>query len=239
MENDRSSTGSGLRIADLCEDDRPRERAIRLGVGQLSTAELIAIVLGSGMQGKSAIDLGREILACCDGDLELLSRMTVSEICRKFKGIGPAKAVKLAAAVALGIACSRRRQYTMPQICGSRDAYDYVAPEMAALDHEEFRILLLTRANRVRRMATIGTGGTNSTVVDVKILLKTAIDALAEGIILVHNHPSGTLEPSLADDYLTEKICKAAKLCDIKVMDHVIVSTQGYYSYADEGRLHY
>lgn len=225
------------RIADLADDDKPREKAMRYGVDKLSVAELIAIVLGSGLPGKSVIDLSREILDTCHNDLEQLSRLSIAEMVRKFKGVGPAKAVTLSAAIALGQACVARRRFEMPQVCSSADAYDYVVSDMAHLSHEEFRILILTRANRIKNMATISSGGTTSTVVDVKMVIKQAIDALADGLILVHNHPSGNLMPSPQDDKLTRRIVEAAGMCDIRVMDHIIVASSGYYSYADEGRL--
>ncbi len=225
------------RIADLADDDKPREKAIRLGIDKLSVAELIAIVLGSGLPGKSVIELSREILDTCGNDPEQLARLSIAEMVRKFKGVGPAKAVTLSAAIALGQACAARRRYEMPQVRRSADAYDYVSGSMAHLPHEEFRILMLTRANRIKSMSTISSGGTTATVVDVKMVIKQAIDALADGLILVHNHPSGNLTPSPQDDQLTRRIAEAAALCDIRVMDHIIVSSSGYYSYADEGKL--
>lgn len=234
MSNDNAVT---YRIADLSEDDKPREKAIKQGIDALSTAELIAIVLGSGLPGKSVIDLGREILASCDGDLERLSRMSIREVCRKFKGVGPAKAVSLAAAIALGRRCLTAQPLERPCISGSDDAYGMFRPVMGHLDHEEFKIALLNRSNRVTAIETISAGGTSATVVDVKILLKTAIDALAEGVIVAHNHPSGQLHPSTQDDMLTHRIKCGLDAVGIKMLDHLIVTSSGYYSYNDEGRL--
>ncbi len=225
------------RIADLSDDDKPREKAISLGIDSLSTTELVAIVLGSGLPGKSVIDLSREILASCDGDLEKLARMSIKELSRKFKGVGPAKAVSLAAAIALGRRCLAAQPLERPRIGGSDDAFRIFKPLMLHLDHEEFKMAILNRANRVMSVETISTGGTAATVVDIKILLKMAIDSLAEGVIVAHNHPSGQLQPSAQDDTLTRRIKAGLDAVGVKLLDHVIVTSGGYYSYNDHGRL--
>lgn len=238
METTEYDRLPGGRITDLPDDDKPREKAMAQGVASLSNAELIAIALGSGLPGKSAVELAREILGSCGGNLSALARMSIKEMVRKHKGVGPAKAVSLAAAIALGERCAvSAGSQGLPVIKESRDVYECVRGDMAHLPYEEFRILVLSRSNKVKAVETISRGGTAATVVDLKLLLKKAIDALAEGLILVHNHPSGNLVPSPQDDKLTERIKKGAESVDIKVIDHVIVSDEGWYSYLDSGRL--
>ncbi len=230
-------TPTSPRIADLADDDKPREKAMRLGVRKLTITELIAIALGSGIPGKSVIDLSREILRDCQNRPEELSKLTIKEMCRKYKGVGPARAVQLAAAIELGRRCATDKPKDKVQITDSQSVYEHIKSSLEGLDHEEFMIVCLDRANNVKNCETISTGGTAATVVDIKILLKRAIDSLADAIILAHNHPSGNVRPSLEDDTLTSRIKGAAKSVDIRVLDHIIVGTSGYYSYSDQGRL--
>ena len=234
-----SSNDYHARIADLSDDDKPRERAMHSGVASLSNAELIAIALGSGLPGKSVIDLSREILGACGNNLDTLARMPIKEMSRRFKGVGPAKAVSLSAAIELGRRCAAVADGAglSPVIRSSNDAYTLLKSRMQHLDHEEFFVIILNRANRVKSIERISSGGTSATVVDVKMVVKRAIDCLADGIILAHNHPSGALQPSTQDDHLTEKIKQAAAFADINVLDHIIVTTHSYYSYLDSGRM--
>lgn len=227
----------GLRIADMAEADKPREKAMAHGVGALTDSELIAILLGSGMQGKSVVQLSREILARCGDRLGALSRMTIGELMRDVRGIGPAKAITLLAAIELGCRCRSDLALQNPQITSSEAIYEYMRPALERLNHEEFWMLMLNRANRVMSKWLISQGGMASTVVDVRLLFKKAIDQQASSIVLVHNHPSGTLRPSPEDDKLTRRIKEGAALLDIRVLDHVIVTSAGYYSYFDESRL--
>lgn len=227
-----------LRIADLDLDDRPREKALAHGIKSLSAAELMAIILGGGIQGISAIDLAKRILYNNSNSLADVSRMSVDEICKKYRGIGPAKAIGLAAAFELGIRC--RDEMTNPAdmvIRSSSDAYSIMRSQLELLEHEEFWVLLLSRSNQVKSKVCISRGGTASTAVDVKLLLKRALDSLASGIILVHNHPSGNLRTSAQDDALTRRIVQGAEYLDIKVLDHLIIARGGYLSYRDEGKL--
>ncbi len=226
------------RILDLSKDDMPREKALAHGIRSLSDAELMAIIFGGGLPGVSVIDMARGILRDCDNRLDMLARLSMNELMSKYKGVGPAKAVSLAAAFELG---RRNREQAMahedPQIRSSKDAVDLMRPMLEALEYEEFWVLMLSRSNRVTYKRCISQGGTASTVVDVKLLLKRAIDCLAEGIILVHNHPSGNASPSVEDDRLTSRIKDGAKILGINVLDHIIIARGKSYSYADNGRI--
>ncbi len=229
---------TSIRISDLQEDDKPREKALSTGIRSLSDAELIAIIFGGGLPGLSVVDLARTILRDCDGRVDNLARLSMNELMSKYKGVGPAKAVSLAAAFELG---RRNRESSLnredPQIKGSGDVISLMQPLLSEIEYEEFWVLMLSRANRVTFKRCISQGGTAATVVDVKLLLKRAIDCLAEGIILVHNHPSGNRLPSGEDDSLTRRICDGARILGIRVLDHVIIARGAYYSYADEGKL--
>ncbi|MDE6466126.1 MAG: DNA repair protein RadC, partial [Duncaniella sp.] len=229
---------TSIRISDLQEDDKPREKALSTGIRSLSDAELIAIIFGGGLPGLSVVDLARTILRDCDGRVDNLARLSMNELMSKYKGVGPAKAVSLAAAFELG---RRNRESSLnredPQIKGSGDVVSLMQPLLSEIEYEEFWVLMLSRSNRVTFKRCISQGGTAATVVDVKLLLKRAIDCLAEGIILVHNHPSGNRLPSGEDDSLTRRICDGARILGIRVLDHVIIARGAYYSYADEGKL--
>lgn len=225
-----------LSIKSWAEADRPREKLLHQGKSALSDAELLAILIGSGTREDSAVTLSQKILKSVGQNLNDLGRRSIAEL-RTFKGIGEAKAVTIAAALELG----RRRQLSRiadkPQVSCSRDAFDSIAPILVDLQHEEFWILNLNRANRVMGRSRISTGGMAGTVVDAKILFRKALHAEASAIILCHNHPSGNLLPSQADLDLTKKLVKAGRAVDIPVLDHLIVSERGYYSFADEGKL--
>lgn len=234
---DKTPFGS-MRISDLQEDDKPREKALSLGIRALSDAELIAIIFGGGLPGMSVIDMARSILRDCDGRVDNLARMSMNELMSKYKGVGPAKAVSLAAAFELGRRNSESAAVRVnPQIRSSNDVVELMSPVLSGLEYEEFWVLMLSRANRVTYKRCISQGGTAATVVDVKLLLKRAIDCLAEGIILVHNHPSGNHRPSGDDDSLTRRIKEGARILGINVLDHVIIAGPNSYSYNDEGRL--
>ncbi|MCH5246698.1 MAG: DNA repair protein RadC [Muribaculaceae bacterium] len=230
---------SNLRIADLDSGDKPREKALNIGVEHLTNAELIAIILGSGLPGKSVIDLSRDILRDSDNKLSVLSRLSVHELTTKFNGIGPAKAISLMAAIELGSRCvhSLSSEIVEPVVTSSKIIYDYIRQRLERRNHEEFWIVFLDRSNRIKSSEMISVGGVSGTIVDIKIILKKALDKLASSLILVHNHPSGNLKPSVADDSITSKIKEGAEAIDMKVLDHIIVSPLGYYSYNDEGRL--
>jgi len=223
-------------IAAWAEEDRPREKMLLKGRHSLSDAELLAILMGSGSVGESAVALAQRILASVENNLIELAKCTIQDF-KQFKGVGEAKAISIAAALELG----RRRQASSlrdrPRISSSQDAYQVIAPLLTDLYHEEFWLLLLNKANEVMARKILSTGGMAGTVADVKMVFKMALDTRAAAIIAVHNHPSGNLSPSQADIQLTKKIQDAGKILDLPLLDHLIVSERGYYSFADEGSL--
>ena len=223
-------------ITAWAEEDRPREKMQLKGRQSLSDAELIAILIGSGTVGESAVGVAQRILASVDNNLHELGKRTVKEL-QRFKGVGEAKAITIAAALELG----RRRQLSdlreRPRINSSRDAFNAIAPLLNDLHHEEFWLLMLNKANEVFSRERLSAGGMSVTVVDVKQVLKTALDARAAAFIAIHNHPSGNLQPSQADIELTKKLAQAGRLLDMPLLDHLIVSERGYYSFADEGTM--
>lgn len=225
------------RVADLDADDKPREKALHNGIQSLSKAELMAIILGSGVVGRSVIALSQDILRDNDNNLHRLSRMSIDELCTRYKGIGPAKAIALMAAVELGTRSVEDGMKLPEQIKGGKDVYDLMRQKLAPLNYEEFWVLHLSRSNRVIARECISRGGTAGTVVDIKLIMKSAINKLASSLILVHNHPSGNLRPSGDDDNLTRRIRAAAAALDMRVLDHIIITSTGYFSYNDEGRL--
>ncbi|MEL6638892.1 MAG: DNA repair protein RadC [Bacteroidota bacterium] len=223
-----------LAIKYWADEDRPREKLLLKGLWSLSNAELVAILIRSGNREESAVALAQRLLQSVDNDLNELGKRQVAEL-MQFHGIGRVKAISIAAALELG----RRRQGSpvkeRPQIRGSKDAYELMAPLLGDLGHEEFWILLLNRANRLIGRAQISRGGVAGTVVDAKVIFKKAVDALACSIILCHNHPSGNLKPSQADRDITRKLRWAGRNLEVAVLDHVIISDRGFYSFADEG----
>lgn len=230
---------SSIKVHDLDTSDRPREKAITQGIRSLSNAELLAIIFGSGLPGESVIDMSRRVLRDNDNDLGQLSLLSIQETTAKYHGVGPAKAVALAAAFELGSRCQRDLQKINQRspIQGSESVYKIMRPVMERLTVEEFHVLHISRSNRVMFDELISRGGTASTVVDIKLIIKSAINRLSASIILVHNHPSGTLHPSSQDDNITRRIKAAAEMMDIRLLDHVIISPTGFYSYSDNGRL--
>jgi DNA repair protein RadC len=223
-----------LGIKSWAEEDRPREKLLTRGRHVLSDAELIAILIGSGSRNETAVELSRRILNQYQNNLNELAKLGVKDL-MKFRGIGEAKAISIIAALELG----RRRKDTELQkrtrITMSKDVFDLMSREMLDLPHEEFWVLLLNRANVVIRKERVSAGGVSGTVVDPKIIFKNALEHLACAIILCHNHPSGNLKPSDADLNLTRQLKQAGALLEIPVLDHIIVSNEGYYSFADEG----
>jgi DNA repair protein RadC len=223
-------------IKDWAEDDRPREKLLRKSPEALSDSELLAILIGKGTREKSAVDLAREILSAGKNSLNELGKLSIKELL-KIKGMGQAKAVTISAALELG-----RRRYTTlllekPIIQESRDIAQYLQTRLRDLPHEVFAVIFLNRAHRINHFEIISRGGITGTVADPRIILKKALEEEAVSLILCHNHPSGSLKPSRADQELTQKIKEAARFFDIRVIDHIIVSEMGYYSFADEGIL--
>lgn len=224
-------------IRDLNDDEKPREKALLNGIETLSDSELLAILLRVGVRGKSVIEVARDILARFNNDLGRLAKASPRELSQMVPGIGPAKAMTVIAALELGSRCRGAAARQKTQLSSSETVYRYMADKLEAIDHEEFWIVMLNRRLAIECRERISIGGMDATVVDVRLLVKKALDARASALILVHNHPSGNLTPSAQDDRLTQRIKEACGLLDIRVLDHVIISPAGYYSYADQGRL--
>jgi len=223
-------------IKQWAKDDRPREKLLMAGAENLSNSELLAILIHNGTRQKTAVDLGKEVLKLGKDNLSELGRLSVKEL-MKIKGIGEAKAITIAAALELG----RRRQAAEPLEKGvlktSNDVARYLQAKLKDYRHEVFAVLFLNRANKINHFEIISEGGITGTVADPRVILKKALEENAVSIVLCHNHPSGSLKPSRADEELTLKIKQAAAFLDINVTDHLIVSENGYYSFADEGLL--
>lgn len=223
-------------IKSWSPEDRPREKLVLKGKAALSDAELIAILIGSGTPTMSAVELSKKILGNANNNLHDLARLTVKDLV-KVKGIGEAKAITIVAALELG----RRRKdldhHEKPKVTTSKDAFELLKSDLTDIPHEEFWVLLLNRANRVIKKSQVSQGGVTGTVADPKIIFKLALDELACGLILAHNHPSGNLTASQADVDLTRKLKEAGKLLEIQVLDHLILARQKYFSFADEGLL--
>ncbi|GAB3024963.1 DNA repair protein RadC [Niabella terrae] len=223
-------------IKNWAPDDRPREKLLTIGAAQLSNAELLAILIHNGTPNRSAVELAREILKKGADDLNELGLLSLKEL-MQVKGIGEAKAITIAAALELG----RRRQLgSLPHreiIRGSREIGVFLRERFKDYHHEVFGVVYLNRGARMLGYDLVSEGGITGTVADPRIILKKALEKNAVSIVLFHNHPSGSLEPSMADVYLTDKIKAAGLLLDIKVLDHIIVSREGYYSFADHDRL--
>ncbi len=218
------------------EDDRPREKMLSKGSSALSDTELLAILIGSGTRQFSAIDVARSLFERAENNLHVLSRLRPQELMR-CRGVGEARAVTIAAALELG----RRRQLAevseRPSIESSNDAYRYLHPRIAHLQHEEFWMLCVARNNRVIGAFRISTGGLSSTVVDTRLVLRTALENNATSILLSHNHPSGNPKPSEPDRAITKTIAKACSFMDITLLDHIIVVEKGFFSFRDAGEI--
>lgn len=223
-------------IRAWAEDDRPREKMLLKGRMSLSDAELIAILLGSGSRNETAVDLAKRVLHSVGNDLTRLSRMELKELMR-FKGIGEAKAISVAAALELGRRRKDSEPAKRPRIMNSHEAYVHILPYLADLRHEEFWIVALSTSRQVIGTYQVSKGGVNGTIVDPRIIFKTALDHLAHSIILFHNHPSGNLKPSKEDLALTKRLVEAGRTIGISVDDHLIVTDQDFFSLADNGQL--
>ena len=224
-------------IRNLADDEKPREKALRHGIATLTDAELLAILLRVGVAGKSVIDVSHDILAHFSNDLGRMARTSTRELTSIVKGIGPAKALTVIAALELGQRCRQSGARIKPQMNSSQSIYDYMRDKVEFLDHEQFWVLMLNKRLGVESLELISSGGMDSTVVDIRLLVKRALDARAVAVALIHNHPSGALTPSAPDDALTRRIKAACETLDIRVIDHIIISPTGYYSYSDNSRL--
>lgn len=223
-------------ILSWAEEDRPREKLMGKGKAALTDAELLAIIMGSGTREVSAVDLAKTILASVNNNLHELAKLSLKDL-MKFKGVGEAKAIAIISTLELGRRRKDSEVLKKEKIGSSADAYDCMKPHLLDLPHEEFWILLLSRSNEVMKKVQISSGGVSGTVADPKIIFREALSQLSSAIILVHNHPSGNLNPSQADIALTKKIKEGGSYMDLPVLDHLIFTNNGYYSFADEGLL--
>jgi len=227
---------TSLKISQWAEEDRPREKLMLKGKSTLSDAELIGILLRSGTVSLTAVEVAKLILRQVNNDLNELAKLTVHDL-QKIKGVGEAKAISIISALELG----RRRKETVSVkkdiITSSQIVYDIMYQYLVDLNHEQFWVIMLNRANMVLKKVMVSQGGVSGTVADPKLIFKSALENLASAIILVHNHPSGNLKPSEADIALTRKVKSAGSLLEIPVLDHLIFTNNGYYSFADEGTI--
>jgi len=224
-------------IKNWAQDDRPREKMMLKGIESLSNAELIAILINNGTKDMSAVDVAKELLSAVNHDLQHVGKLSVKEILKlKVKGIGEAKAIIIAAALELGV----RRDAAFKKkdvVIHSKDIAEYLKAKLQYKKHEVFAVIFLNRSNKVNHFEIVSEGGITGTVADPRIILKKALSYDAVSLVLCHNHPSGSVKPSRQDEDLTHKMKEAAKFFDILVLDHIIVSEEGYYSFADEGIL--
>jgi DNA repair protein RadC len=227
---------NNLSIKCWAEDDRPREKLTCKGRAALSNSELLAILLGTGTRDKSAVEVAQDLLASCENSLRELGRRNMSELTR-VKGIGDAKALSLIAALELARRRGEEDEVKRVKIMGSQDVYRYMQPHLGDLPHEEFHVLHLSRSNFILKHDRVSVGGLNGTVADGKVIFKNALDSRASYIILIHNHPSGSLFPSDHDFALTKKLVDFGKFIDLPVLDHLIYTDNGYFSFSDEGKL--
>lgn len=221
-------------INQWAEDDRPREKFLLKGKSSLSDSELLAILIGSGSRNESAVQLCQRILFSVDNNLNQLGKLSIQKL-TEFKGIGEAKAITIAAALELGRRRRTKDAEELKKITSSKAVFEIMQPIIGELPHEEFWILYLNNSNKVIHKAQLSKGGITGTVVDSRIVFKTAFEQNATSIILTHNHPSGKLVASDADKEITQKLKMAGKQLDIIVIDHIIITENGYYSFQDEG----
>lgn len=229
-------SSSSFSIKQWNEDDRPREKLLLKGKNSLSDAELIAILISSGNKEESAVSLSQRILASVANSLNELGKTTINDLL-KFKGIGEAKAITIAAAMELGRRRRAEEALVKMKITSSRSVFEHLQPILGELPHEEFWIVYLNNNNVVLQTSQISKGGLTATLVDVRLVFKKALQISAVSIILAHNHPSGTLKPSEPDKTLTKKLKTAGESLDIKVLDHIIVTENTYFSFADENMM--
>lgn len=223
-------------IKNWSQDDQPREKLLNKGKAALSDAELVAILIGSGNRTESAVDLSKRILSTVDNNLSELGKLSIKQL-MEFKGIGEAKAITIAAALELGRRRRGEEALEKMKITSSNSVFELMQPVIGELHHEEFWIIYLNNSNKVIQKNQLSKGGITGTLVDVRLVLKNALEVSATGLILAHNHPSGTLKPSEADKQITNKLKTAAESLDIKVLDHLIITENAYFSFADEGLL--
>lgn len=228
------SDPGNLNILEWAEDDRPREKLLKHGVSTLSDAELVAILLGSGTRSLSAVELAKQVLKGVQNNLHELAKLSVNDL-MKFKGIGEAKAISIVSALELGRRRTESPALKRPQVRTAKQVYDLMKPIMLDLPHEEFWVMSLNAASMVINRQRVSSGGLTKTLVDPKRVFKIALDDRAAQIIVLHNHPSGTLKPSQSDQTLTENLVRVGSLLDLPLLDHLIFTDNGYFSFRDEG----
>ena len=225
-----------LNIKQWAEEDRPREKMVKLGTEALSDAELLAILIGKGSAKEDAVSLMKRILADCNNNLNTLGKQSIHELCQ-YNGIGEAKAITILAACELGKRRQMERPEERPDLGTATRIYNHMHPIMQDLDVEEFWVLLMNQHYRLIKKLRISHGGITETAVDIRIIIKEAVLANATILAVCHNHPSGNLSPSSQDDHLTKDIKRACELMRIHFLDHVIITDGSYYSYRESGRL--
>jgi len=226
-----------LTIRDWAEDDRPREKMLHKGSQSLSDAELLAILIASGNKDESAVELSRRILHECHDNINELAQLTIHDLCKRFKGIGEAKAITIMAALELGKRRKTNEMLERKKITSSLDLFELFEPQLVDLAHEEFWIGLLNGANKVIEIKRLTQGGSKQTVVDIPMLLKMALEKSAQAIVVAHNHPSGQNRPSQEDEQITRRVKEGCKAIGIAFLDHIIIARGQYYSFADEGKM--
>lgn len=230
------SVKGGFSIKNWSEDDKPREKLLNKGKSTLSNAELLAILINSGSENESALDLCKRILKQNNNQLNQVLKQSIQQL-MQFKGIGVAKAVTIVAALELAKRLQVSTINPLKKVTRSNDVFKLMQPIIGDLPHEEFWFLLLNNSNKVIYKLQLSKGGLTQTVVDLRMLFKTALEHLATALILVHNHPSGQLTPSQADKDITQRIKEAGTTIDIKLLDHLIIAQNSYFSFADENIL--
>lgn len=231
-----SEKNASFSIKNWSQDDQPREKLRDKGKATLSDAELLAILIGSGTRNESAVELCKRILASVDNNLNALGKLSMKQL-MEFKGIGEAKAITIIAALELGRRRRSEEALQLKKISSSLSVFELMQPVIGELPHEEFWIIYLNNSNKVIQKNQLSKGGITGTLVDVRLVMKMAIEVGAVGLILAHNHPSGSLKPSEADKQITQKLKQAADSLDIKVIDHLIITEKTYFSFADESLL--
>ncbi len=226
-----------LTIRDWAEDDRPREKMLHKGSQSLSDAELLAILIASGNKDESAVELSRRILHECHDNINELAQLTIHDLCKRFKGIGEAKAITIMAALELGKRRKTNEMLERKKISSSLDLFELFEPQLVDLPHEEFWIGLLNGANKVIETRRLTQGGSKQTVVDVPMLLKLALEKSAQAVVVAHNHPSGQNRPSQEDEQITRRVKEGCNAIGIAFLDHIIIARGQYYSFADEGKM--
>ncbi|MDD3321174.1 MAG: DNA repair protein RadC [Paludibacter sp.] len=226
-----------LTIREWAEDDQPREKMLKKGAQSLSDAELLAILIAIGNKDESAVELARRIMRECKDNINELAQLSVNDLCKRFKGIGKAKAITIMAALELGKRRKTNEILERKKIASSIDLFELFEPQLIDLQHEEFWVGLLNGANKVIEIKRLTQGGTRQTVVDIPMMLKMALEKSAQAIVVAHNHPSGQNRPSHEDEVITKRIKAGCDAIGISFLDHIIIARGNYYSFADEGMM--